>query len=94
MARSRRQESRGDGSERLFEDVVVQCGLNGCPGVTDGCWWVVRIAVEVSDELLSVVAWSARGFEDEGGQVDARVLDELFPLFSFGHVTWAGALLR
>ena len=46
------------GSELLFGDVVER-GLDGGPGVADGWWWAVRIAVEVLDELLSVVAGSS-----------------------------------
>ena len=73
VARNRRQVSRGDGSKLL----------NGCPSVTDGCWWVVRVTLKVFDELLSVLAWSARGLEDKGDQVDAMVPVELFLLFPF-----------
>ena len=61
-----------------LEMPVVQCGLNACLGVTDGCWWVVRIAVVVFDELLCVVAGSSGGLKDEWGQVDAGVPVDLF----------------
>ena len=67
------QRSRGDGSELLFRDAAVQCGLDGAPGVAGGHWWVVRVAVGVFDELLCVVAGSSRGLEDEWGLVRGYV---------------------
>ena len=91
MVRNRSLESRGDGSELLFGDTVVQGGLHGSPGVADGCWWVVRIAVLVFDEFLGMVVRSSVGHKDGWGQVDARVPVELSLLFSFGHEAWAGA---
>ena len=65
--------------------------LDGGPSGPDGCWWVVRIAVQEFDEHLCVVAKSSGGLEDEWDQVDAGVPVELFLLFAFGHVAWAGA---
>ena len=44
---------------------------------------MVCVAEEVFDELLGVVATSARGFKDLGSQVDARVPVELFLFFAF-----------
>ena len=79
--------SREDRSELLFGYAVVQGSLDGCPGVPDGCRWVVRVAVEVFGELLGVISWSSCGLEDEWDQVDAGVSVELFLFFSFGHVT-------
>ena len=55
--------SRGDGSELLFGDAVVQGGLDGGPSVSNGCWWVVCFAAEVFDELWGVVARSSSGHE-------------------------------
>ena len=63
--------SRGDGSQVVFGDAVVESGLDGGPGVLDGCWWVVRVTEQVFDELLCVVAKSSSGLEDEWDQVDA-----------------------
>ena len=45
LARSWHWGSRGDGSELLFGDVAVEGSLDGGPGVSDGCWWVVPVAV-------------------------------------------------
>ena len=84
-------QSRGDRPELLFRDAVVQGGLNGRPRIPDGCWWVVRVVVEVFDELSGVVSRSPCGLEDEWDQVDAGVSVELFLLFAFGHVVWASA---
>ena len=56
----------------------MQCGLNGRPGVPDGCRRVVRVVVEVFDELSCVVSWPSCGFEDEWAQVDAEVSVDLF----------------
>ena len=67
------QRSRGDGSEVLFGDAVAQRGLDGAPSVAGGHWWVVRVAVDGSDEFLGVVAWPSRGVEDEWDQVDAGI---------------------
>ena len=67
----------------------MQCGLDSCPGVSDGCRWVVRVAVELSDELLGVVTWSSCGFKDERDQVDARVPVKLFLFLAFSHVARA-----
>ena len=64
----------------------MQCGLNGRPGVPDGCWWVVRVVVEVFDELSGVVSRPSCGFKDEWDQVDAGVSFELFLFLAFGHV--------
>ena len=89
--RQKSWRSRGDRPELLFRDAVVQGGLNGRPGVPDGCWWVVRVVVEVFDELSGVVSRSPCGFKDEWGQVDAGVSVEFFLLFAFGHVAWASA---
>ena len=80
--------SRGDGLELLFGDAVVQGGLDGRPGVPDGCRWVVRVVVEVFDEFSGVVARSSSGLEDESDQVDAVVPVELVLFFAFGHVAW------
>ena len=66
----------------------MQCGLDSGPGVTDGCWWVVRVVVEVFDELSGVVSRSPCGLEDEWDQIDAGVSVEFSPLFAFGHVAW------
>ena len=84
--------SREDCSELLFGYAVVQGGgLDGCPGVPDGCRWVVRVIVEEFDELPCVMSRSSCGLEDEWDQVDAGVSVELFLFFSFGHVTRARA---
>ena len=91
MVRQEAWWSRGDGSQLVFGDTVVESGLDGGPGVLDGCWWVVRVTEQVFDELLCVVAKSSSGLEDEWGQVDAGVPVELFLLFTFSHVAWAGA---
>ena len=78
--------SRGDGcSELWFGDVVVQDGLDGGPGVPDGCWWVVRIAVEGFDGFLGVVTRSSSGLKDEWGQLDAGVPSKCFLFLSIGH---------
>ena len=82
--------SRGDRPELLFRDAVVQGGLNGLPGVPNGCWWLVRVVVELFDEL-SWYPGLPCGPEDEWDQVDAGVSVELFLLFAFGHVAWASA---
>ena len=63
--------SRGDRPELLFGDAFVERGLNGRLGVPDGCWWAVRIAVEVLDELLCVVDRPSGRLKDEWGQVYA-----------------------
>ena len=39
-----------------LELLFVQGGLDGGRGIPDGCWWVVRVAAEVFDELLCVLA--------------------------------------
>ena len=82
MMRSKHLESRGDDSELLFGDATVECGVDSVPGVLGGCWRVVRVAVECFDEFLCAVAKSSCGFEDEWGQVDARVPVELFLFFA------------
>ena len=64
-------DARGDGSELLLGDAVVECSLDGGPGGTDKCWWVFRVAEEVFDELLCVVAGSSSGLKDERDQVHA-----------------------
>ena len=87
MVRNRCLESRGDGSELLFGDAVVQGGLNGCPGVPDGCWWVFRVAVEVFDEFLCVVARLSSGVKDHWGQVDVEGTCRTFSFLLVGHVT-------
>ena len=69
----------------------MQCGLDSGPSVTDGCWWVVRVVVEVFDELSGVVTRSPCGPEDQWGQVDAGVSVELSLFLAFGHVAWASA---
>ena len=61
--------SRGDRPELLFGDAAVECGLDGGPGVPDGCWRVVRVVVKVFDEFLGVVARASSGLKDEWGQV-------------------------
>ena len=43
------------------------------------------------DELLCVVTASFGGLKDERDEVDAGVPVELFLLFTFDHVAWAGA---
>ena len=55
--------SREDRPELLFGDAVVQGGLNGCPGVPDGCRWVVRVVVEEFDELPCVISRSSCGLK-------------------------------
>ena len=55
---------------------------------------VVRIAVEVFDELMCVVVGSSGGLKDEWSQVYAEVPVELFLLFAFGHVAWVTAGCR
>ena len=67
----------------------MQCGLDGRPSIPDGCWWVVRVTVEVFDELSGVVSRPSCGLKDEWDQVDAGVSVELFPFLSFGHVARA-----
>ena len=81
--------SREDRSELLFGYAVVQGGLDGCPGVPDGCRWVVRVAVEEFDELPCVISRSSCGLEDERDQVDAGVSVELFLFLAFGHAARA-----
>ena len=66
-------------------------GLDGGPGVLDGWWWVVRIAVEGFDGFLGVVSRSSGALEDKFDQVDAVVPVELFLFFAFGHVAWTTA---
>ena len=61
MVRQESRRSRGDRPELLFRDAFVQCGLNGCPSVADGCRWVVRVVVDVFDELSGVVSRSPCG---------------------------------
>ena len=79
MVGKRRLESDGDGSELLFG----QGGLDGGPGVPDGCWWVVRIAEKKC--LMNIcTCW----------HVDVRVPVELLLPFRFGHVASAGADCR
>ena len=58
----------------------MQDGLDGRPGVPDGCWWVVRIAAEGFDEFLGVVTRSSSGLKDGCGQLDAGVP---FQIYSF-----------
>ena len=65
--------SREDRSESLFGYAVVQGGLDGSPGVPDGCRWVVRVVVEEFDELPCVISQSSCGLEDEWDQIDAGV---------------------
>ena len=48
------QGSRGDGLKLLFGNAVVQGGLEGSPGVANGCWWVIRVVVEGFDEIMEV----------------------------------------
>ena len=91
VVRNRCLELRGDGSELLFGDAVVRCGLNGRPGVPVRNWWVFRVAEEVFHELSCVVAGSSSVLKDERDQVDAGVPVELFLLFAFGHAALAGA---
>ena len=50
MVRQEAWWSRGDGSQLVFGDAVVESGLDGGPGVLDGCWWVVRVTEQVFDE--------------------------------------------
>ena len=69
----------------------MQGGLNGRPGVSNSCRWVVRVVVEEFDELLGVASRPSCGFKDEWDQVDAGVSVELFLFFAFGHVAWASA---
>ena len=69
---------RSDRPELLFGNAVVQCGLDGGPSVTDGCWWVVRVVVKVFDELSGVVSRPPCGFKDEWDQIDVGVSVELF----------------
>ena len=87
--RQKSWRSRSERLELLFGNAVVQCGWNGHPGVPDGCRWVVRVAVEVFDELSGVVSQPSCGFKDEWDQVDARVSVELFLFLAFGHVARA-----
>ena len=89
--RQKSWRSRSDRPELLFGNAVVQCGLDSGPCVTNGCWWVVRVVVEVFDELSGVVSRPSCGFKDEWDEVDAGVSVELFVLLTFGHVAWASA---
>ena len=50
---------------------------------------MVRVTVELFDELLGVVTRPSSGFEDEWDQIDAGVSFELFLFFAFGHETRA-----
>ena len=59
--------------------------LDGGRGIPGGCWWVVRVAAEVFDELLCVLARSSSGLKDERNQVDAGVPVKLFLLFAFSN---------
>ena len=86
LVSGRHQGSRGDGSQLLFGDAAVERSLDGGPGVSDVCWWVVSVAEKVFDELLCMVAGSSSGFKYEWNQVDAGIPFELFLLFTFGHV--------
>ena len=76
--RQKTWQSRSDRSELLFGNAVVQCGLDGGPGVPDGCWWVVRVVVKMFDELSGVVSRPSCGFKDEWDQVDAGYLSNFF----------------
>ena len=67
----------------------MQCGLDGGPGVPDGCWWVVRVVVKMFDEPSGVVSRPSCGFKDEWGQVDAGISVELLLFLTFGHVSRA-----
>ena len=53
--------------------------------VADGCWWMIRVAEEVFEEILRVAPWTTSGFQDEGDQVDTGPPVELFVILSFGH---------
>ena len=37
------ERSRRDRPELLFGDATVECGLDGGPGLSYGCWRVVRV---------------------------------------------------
>ena len=49
MVRKKNQGSRGDGSELLFGNTVLQGSLDDSPSVANGCWWVIRVAVDFFD---------------------------------------------
>ena len=59
MVRQEAWWSRGDGSQLVFGDAVVESGLDGGPGVLDGCWFVVHVTEQVFDEPQCVVAKSS-----------------------------------
>ena len=64
----------------------MQGGLNGRPGVSNSCRWVVRVVVEVFDKFSGVVSRSPCGLEDEWDQVDAGCICRTFSFFAFGHM--------
>ena len=84
--------SRGDRPELLFGDAAVECGLDGGPSVSDGCWEVVRVSEQAFDELLCMETRSSSSLMDEWDQVYAGVSVELFLFLTFSHVAWAGAM--
>ena len=53
--------------------------------------WVVRVAEQVFDELLSMETRSSSSLKDEWDQVYAGLSVELFLFLTFSHVAWAGA---
>ena len=54
LVSGRDQGSRGDGSHLFSRDAAVEGSLDGGPGVSNVCWWVVHVAVEVCvDELCA-----------------------------------------
>ena len=72
----------------------MQGGLDGRPGVSNSCRWVVRVIIKVFDEFSGVVSWSSVVSQNEWGQIDAGVSAELTLFFAFGHATWAAAASR
>ena len=76
--------SRSDGTELLVGDAVVH-GLDGGPGVPDGSWRVVLLAVKGFDDFLG------RGNQVVKDQVDAGVPVKLFLFLALGHEAWAAA---
>ena len=69
----------------------MQCGLDSGPSVTDGCWWVVRVVVEVFDELSGVVTRSPCGPEINGARLMRGYLSNFLFSSRLGHVAWASA---
>ena len=80
--------SRGDCPKLLFGDAAVECGLDGGPGVSDCCRWVVHVSEQEFNELLSMKTTSSGGLKDEWDQVDAGISGEFFLFLTFGCGRW------